>query len=691
MPVPRWTRAQLLGKTVRWLLAIEYGGKVIRVSTLELDVPSEDGDLHFSSGLGDVSYSRGVAVFSDAASENSATVEASIDEVDIATMVADGHDLGGARAELSRWIEGTTWEDRRVVLSGLLRDPEYGDQYTPLRFSLEDNVWDDAGSVPPADQQVNETTAPNLDYLTASDIGVPFPRVYGQPGRVAPGVTGNGNWCTGSLTAWQYKRGDGGTSDYHRVILAGHAIDAEYVYLNNDGYTAGILFKVTHVADRAGNTLAVVDAWVGSAGGTTGSGVAFEDGLDGTAVDASFKPLTAEDVAIYAGWYDPETGHESYGGLPPGAGDVILDALSFSTRRIDRNRIMALAPLLNRFRLDVAIEAHTKPWEWLAANVFPLLPVSAMLGPDGYYLAHWNYAATSRDSLATLDADTDPEIDFADTVKYDTSQVANDFTLDYALSRRTGSFLARARLSAFGGAAERHATCVLEGPYGSMLLLTAAGVGGAGQGIEISFTAAGALSVADTGPKSVAITGPATDSTTIDALAAAINSGSALVSASILPGQVGSNTVVCSATLGYGVNDHGIAQTVTTRLATSTDYGASYFCELSQRRYKNVLNPTGVAAKRAETICVYDKSTAEAILGWWAQAYCFAWRTVDCVVPEMQWDWLEPGNVVTLNSTRLGLRNQVALVLVPENYDDGTLGLRFLLLENPPRDSRVTS
>ncbi len=689
MAVTRWTRAQLLGKTVRWLLVIEYGGRTIRVSTLELDVPSDDGDLHFSSGLGEVSYSRGVEAFSDAASENSATVEASIDEVDVATMVADGHDLSGARGELSRWIEGTTWEERRVVLAGLLRDPEYGDQHTPLRFALEDNIWDDTGSVPPTDQQVNETTAPDLDYLTASDVGIAYPRIYGQPGRVAPGVTGNGNWSTGSLTAWQYKRGDGTTS-IHRLILAGHRVDAEYVYLNNDGFTTGTLFKVTHQNDPAGNTLATVDPWVNSTGGTTGSGVAYEDGLDGAAVDASFKPLTGEDVAIYAGWYDPETGHETYGGLPPGAGDVIMDVLSFSTRRIDRNRMLAVVPLLNRFRLDVAVEAHTKPWDWVAANVFPLLPVSVMLGLEGYYLVYWNYSATSRDSLATLDADTDPEIDFADTIKYDTSKVANDFTLEYALSRRTGTFLASARLSSAFNATNR-AACVLYGPYGGMLLLTANSFNAAGEYIEVSVTGPGVLSVTDTGPKSVSIIGPATDSTTIDALAAAINAGSALVSATILPGQVGSNTVVCSATLGYGANNHGIAQTVTTRVVTTTRHGASYLCDLSQRRYKNVLNPTGKVEKKEETICVYDKSTAEAILGWWAQAYCFAWRTIDAVVPEMTWDWMEPGNVVTLNSTRLGLRNQVALLLQPENYDDGTLGLRFLLLENPARDSRVSS
>ena len=74
---------------------------------------------------------------------------------------------------------------------------------------------------------------------------------------------------------------------------------------------------------------------------------------------------------------------------PSGAGDVILDALTASTRQIDFLAWRSVAPRLNAYLLDGYSDGITSPTEFLRAQVFPLLPLSAVPGPRGLRPVLW--------------------------------------------------------------------------------------------------------------------------------------------------------------------------------------------------------------------------------------------------------------------------------------------------------------
>jgi hypothetical protein len=233
---------------------------------------------------------------------------------------------------------------------------------------------------------------------------------------------------------------------------------------------------------------------------------------------------------------------------------------------------------LNRFKIDAVIEAGVKPWDWIRANLLPILPVSVLKGPDGVYFVVWRHDATAADAIGHIDADGDAAIEVSETIKYDTSKIRNSFSLKYALSLRTGNY------------------------YGS-------------------------------------------------------------------------------ATLGAKYNPD------------TPGAGVSYHCEASQRRYRDTDGTpnSGVYIEESESAVIYDDDTANAVLAWRALAHAFAKRTIELLVPEADWAWLERGNVVLVSVSWLYLTRQVALVEEIESGDDGLIGLRLLLIEDPPRDSRTTS
>jgi hypothetical protein len=126
------------------------------------------------------------------------------------------------------------------------------------------------------------------------------------------------------------------------------------------------------------------------------------------------------------------------GELVRGAGDVLTYLLRETGMQVDAGRCATAAALLNSFKIDCAIDARTPIWEWLSANLLPLLPVSLATGPQGLYAITWRYNATAREAQWTIDADSDPTTQRASRVKVDSSKIANSFRIDFCSNRRTG-------------------------------------------------------------------------------------------------------------------------------------------------------------------------------------------------------------------------------------------------------------
>lgn len=672
----RWNRSRLQGRRVLWLLDIEYAGQTHRLSTVDLDVASADGDLHYMGGIAEVVMQTALDLLGESGELLSVPLEVLM-PVDVAALTTAGHDLSLATGTLSRWVEGDVWEDRLVVLTGRVSDPEYGRQGLPVRFSLEDRIFDDAALVPEATAVVSGVTT-DTNWLSDDDLEVPYPIIIGHPGQVRSGTR-----VTGSIAPWQMK-----ATYHHRVVLAGHRVQCSYIRANNDGTTTTQVFKVEHTIDRLGREIAVLLEANGSGTGSTPvTTTTFYYGLDSTGVPATFQPAVSEDAPIFIVWEDPDDislgGLTGEGGdLLRGAGDVIEYLLRKSSRRVDFGRIRAIKDRLNGFKLDFAIGERTSPWDFVRDNILPLLPVTVAAGPAGLYLVVFDYSATAEDAAGSIDEDTNPGVQLGDYIRSDGSHVANQFTLSYAHSARVSSFTEKLVMGAVGS--EGHATADLICCGVEIVRLIATVPGGAGGGYTIAVSSTGALSVAEnTGAKTVTLTFNS-GVTTSQAMVDAINAGLTAVRAVLISG-IGTRVFDVGA---VGTTATASEQTVTMASTGTAIDLPSYFCAASQGKHRGVLNPTGVIEKSMESRCIYDPATAAMVLSWQARALSLPWRRVDALLPEADYAWLEKGNVVTVTASRLALSSKVAHVEAIETADDGFLAVTLLMLQDPPMDNR---
>ena len=338
-----------------------------------------------------------------------------------------------------------------------------------MSFSVEELPWQDHTVIPAPLARVDGTTWPQeILSLAEQHLGVPYPIVIGHPGRVDAQVNSSGR-IAGTIGCWaMHDPGNTGTTgNYYGVVLvvAGHHVSAERVYLICEGMTSAIRLFVFNGFDELGQPVAYVP-WYSERSGTSEpydfdisgvyvwSTVDFDSastyGLGHTPIADDFR--NSSQPTTWVLWHDEED--DSRGGLQVkgqtirGAGDVLSYLLSLTTIQVDRGRWAAARATLNRYRLDFAIDALTSPWEFLKEHLLPILPVSLRHGPDGLYPVVWRFEATAADAVLALDVDADPAIQREGRVVSDSSEILNDFSLGYAYSRKSQSFLGAVRLGA---------------------------------------------------------------------------------------------------------------------------------------------------------------------------------------------------------------------------------------------------
>lgn len=482
------------GKTLRWLLTIEWGGLVIRLSDDQVDVQREDGTwLQYDGGLQSVDVAEAISLTGDSVGQLSIPIEfLAPPGQSIAERIGRGDDVSAARGELARWVEGSTYEERRVVLVGRLADPEYGGDDEPVVTSLEEALAEDAALVPAATASVSVDTWPHADSLTDAWPGTVYPIIIGRPGAVSTDIGPQG-WVPASPALWVDHRFpededmeiDAATGYWPAMnvglilVIAGHHVASERVYANTDGYTLGFRFRCYNGFDQLGQPIAYI-AWYYSRGRRVGLAdtvpdsdpYEFDDtpdtyiystsyletdseytyGLGSYDMDDAF--VNADQAPIFVGWYDSLS--TDYGGLSVNgklireAGDVLEYLLGLSTLTVDRGRLAAAKPMLSRFLLDGCISARVSPWEVLRDEILPLLPVSIVSGPAGLYPVVWRYDARPEQATHVIDADVDPSIQREGRVIYDSSDRANQITVEYAYSYRRQVHAGSLRLGAEG-------------------------------------------------------------------------------------------------------------------------------------------------------------------------------------------------------------------------------------------------
>mgnify|MGYP001559253862 CR=1 FL=1 len=669
MSVSRWNRTQLQGKRVYWLLDLDFAGETLRSSTQALDVNSDAGPLHYHPGLEEIVYGRVLDVLGQGEEPASVPLEVLL-PVDVPARVAAGHDLSSSTASLSRWIEGTAWEDRKVVLIGAVVDPAYGEEGVPTRFSLEAWLLEDTALVPEASAVVSKLTT-NTTYLAEDDLEIPYPLIYGHPGQVR-----SEERVTGSIACWRSKN-----TYHHSVVLAGHRVQCAFVRANTDENTSTSVFQVNHVEDYLGREIAIIDAATDEPAGTTPiEGVAFYPGLDSAGVPASFQPGVDDSSPIFISWEDPDGlslgGMQGLSGdLIRGAGDVMIDLLRRSRRQVDLGRLHAVKERLNGFNLDFSLSARAQSWEFVRDTLLPLLPVSVATGAKGIYLVVFDYGATAQDAVATIDADQNPHIAVSERVSYDSSRIANLLSISYAFSTRVGTYTKRLVMGARG--VESHATgdIICYGNDRIRVIATTKGKGG--DGIVVSVVSGAFAPIEDAAAKTVTLSFQS-GVTTPEDMVDAINGLLGTVRAYMMSG---------TGTMFMSAGDVGTSPTATEQTVTLLERDAngvdlpSHHCTVSQGRFRGRVNEAGTIAKDIESRLVYEPATAAMVLAWQARAFSLPWLRVSVALPEADYADLQEGNVVLFTRARLGLNNRVAHVEALEEGDDGLLAATLFLLQ----------
>lgn len=464
------------GRSIHWLLTIEWAGLTIRLSDDQLDLLTADGSsLQYDAGLDTVEVSEAVSTLGDSVGQLSIPIEfLPPPGQSIAERIAAGDDFSSARGELARWVEGTTYEERRVVLSGRLSDPEYGGDDEPVSTSLEEVLYEDTAVIPAATLATSSTTWPHADSLSDAWIGATYPIIIGRPGTVDTDIGPQG-WVPGAPALWVDHRADFHTAriGYHPAIssglilvVAGHHVGATRVNLNTDQDTTGIRAFVYNGFDELGQPIAFVP-WYAEitstgtdpyeydiAGSYTDENVDSDGitayGLGSVDIDDSYQ--ATEQPAVYVGWYDPLTGAGGVeaGGMVREAGEVLEYLLGLSSLAVDRGRLAAAKPMLSRYLLDGCISARVSPWDVIRDEILKLLPVSLVSGPAGLYPVVWRYDARPEDATHILDADADPAVERSGRIVYDSSDRANRVEVAYAYSYRRSVYAGSIRLGAVG-------------------------------------------------------------------------------------------------------------------------------------------------------------------------------------------------------------------------------------------------
>lgn len=390
------------------LLELVYAGETHRFTTgATVDVTSADGALRFDAGLS-LDLEDSADVFSASGSTRSVSVGDLWLPVDVAALVAGGHDLAGARAWLSFWAPGRSYEQRSRYLAGRVYAPTYGGESEPVSFSIVEREYDDGALLIDATARIDAQTWPAAD---SAANGKAYPLVVGKPGIFAE-YDGSAGQTLGSPA---YPVDVAGK----RFLIAGHRVQATTIRLINTTKGEARNEAIEHVADGLGRIVATCVV--------SGTGLSVVEG-----------------DSYFARWDDGNAAQDTDGGSLELAGDVLRFLLRRSNLPVDFGRLEAVRAYLNRYKLAFyADDPDVSVFDWIADNLLPILPISLVPGADGLRPLLYRFRAT--DAVDTLEAGAYAQRIGA--VEYDTVQPIQRVVVRFAPRADTGEHFRRVVVS----------------------------------------------------------------------------------------------------------------------------------------------------------------------------------------------------------------------------------------------------
>lgn len=380
----RLYRSELVGGAdVVVLLEVRFAGRPWRWSTQPIDVTDAAGITHRFHGALD---SQSIEDTLDALTLDPDRLSASFDVVwpeggDLAQLIQWGHDLGRATGELALLVAGSAYEDRRVLIDGRVQQPQHGEQYQSVRFTLEQAPWDEQGA---------RYVPGHVDILSHSDafsedLGEPYPLVIGAPGSY-PAADGSGAASVPGSPAWGVTKSVGvGTVDIDDILVCAEWANA----------TSATMFYTDATSDLRDSTA-----------------ITLYTAVDGTGLKITESDISGEAATVtrgypfYVAWTSGGALAHPYkpGEALSGAGDVCRWMMSRSPRiKSDAGRWASVAGYLNSWTLGFYIDESVEWYKWLAENVFPLLPITVRMGPNGRYPIVWRWDASPAQALDLIE------------------------------------------------------------------------------------------------------------------------------------------------------------------------------------------------------------------------------------------------------------------------------------------------
>lgn len=351
-----------------FVLVLEWPpGQTTRLSTSPGEVLTSAGrSMRLDGGLPGIRWRQEVPIGGISVGQGGLSLAADLG--DVAAELARQRPLEGAAVELSLVTFAQVWEQRAVLLRGVIDRAVLGVEGQRVELEIVEEVLLDGGAL--GTQVITATDWPDAEE-GALDQG--YPLVIGRPGVTR---TADGETVYPGSPAWVVSVG--GIMGPHVAVIAGHRVEAVQVTVVNATTGGSDTRAVTHQDVGSGRTrftVATVDLYpLTDFGGSASTG------------DDWYVAWTE------AGGVLDTTGQQAV----EGAGDVLEWMLSQSTLRVDWARTGAARPLLNAYRIATYINAATTPWEWIRAALLPALPLSLATGQDGVYPVVWSQPTRER-------------------------------------------------------------------------------------------------------------------------------------------------------------------------------------------------------------------------------------------------------------------------------------------------------
>lgn len=419
--------------TAHWLLNIEVAGRTYRYATDAIDVPVADGPvLFYQTGLSDLSITESTNAV------RSVGVSVTDPTADWALIVSRGGRLGGGKADLYLWFEGTVFEEAMWVAGGLVDATDYGSPWESMEFSITP-VPPKYPQFPRPSYQIQSNTVP-LDgfvgtFANDNKLGTIYPFVFGQPGK------------------------DGGLEPDDRGVVdqllnfGGQFATPTYVHQWGRFKGAG---SIPGIVDGYGsNTLILSGGWVSASNvvvwpaDSKGSG-GWNDRIDVVqgydALGQQISYLVANTATRWAFAPDGEywVSWDSGAGIPIRSADGILRyMLDHVGARVDSAAWSLTESELGGILLDFAVTDSVDPHAWITGHLGDYMPIVAMEGRDGL---HYRVIPMTADPSAIsmrLDGSDTPSngvpVRRAGKIQFGSDrEVVNQVTIDFARTARDG-------------------------------------------------------------------------------------------------------------------------------------------------------------------------------------------------------------------------------------------------------------